>query len=73
MGFETNLENNNHRKEPKYRPLLTDLAKHYNRIRFASLCISCLVIFGNSSDSFPQMCNERDIENRDIRFIISKS
>ena len=27
MGFDTNLDNNAHRKEHKYRPLLTDLAK----------------------------------------------
>ena len=29
-------------------------------------------IFGNSSDSFLQMCNERGIDNHDFRFIISK-
>ena len=72
VGFETNLDNNAHRKELKYRPLLTDLAKDYNKIRFVNLCISCLGIFGNSSDSFLQMCNERGIENHDLRFIISK-
>ena len=72
VGFETNLDNNAHRKELKYRPLLTDLAKDYNKIEFVNLCISCLGIFGNSSDSFLQMCNERGIENLDLRFIISK-
>ena len=72
VGFETNLDNNAHRKELKYRPLLTDLAKDYNKIKFVNLCISCLGIFGNSSDSFLQMCNERGIENHDLRFIISK-
>ena len=72
VGFETNLDNNAHRKELKYRPLLTDLAKDYNKIEFVNLCISCLGIFGNSSDSFLQMCNERGIENHDLRFIISK-
>ena len=35
-----------------------------------SLCISCLGIFSNSSDSFLQMCSERGITNRDLRFII---
>ena len=32
VDFETNLDNNAHRKEHKYRPLLTDLAKDYNKI-----------------------------------------
>ena len=72
VGFETNLDNYAHRKELKYRPLLTDLAEDYNKIEFVNLCISCLGIFGNSSDSFLQMCNERGIENHDLRFIISK-
>ena len=72
MGFETNLDNNAHRKELKHRPLLTDLAKDYNKIKFVNLCISCLGILGNSSDSFLQMYNERGIENHDLRFIISK-
>ena len=71
-GFETNLDNNTHRKEPKYCPFLTDLAKDCNKIKFGNLCISCLGIFGNSSDSILQTCNERGIENRDLRFIISK-
>ena len=31
VGFETNLDNNAHRKVLKYRPLLTDLAKDYNK------------------------------------------
>ena len=72
MGFETNLDNNAHRKELKFHPLLTDLAKHYNKTKFVNLYISCRGIFGNSSDSFLQMCNERGIENHDLRFLISK-
>ena len=72
VGFETNLDNNAHRKELKYHPLLTDLAKDYNKIKFVNLSISCLGMFGNSSDSFLQMCNERGINNHDLRLIISK-
>ena len=72
MGLETNLYNNAHRKELKYRPLHTDLAKDYNKIKFVNLCISCLAIFGNSSDSYLQMCNDRGIDNHDLRFTISK-
>ena len=70
---EVSKKNHNaHRKELKYRPLLTDLAKDYSKIKVVNLCISCLGIFGNSSDSFLQMLNERGIDNHDLRFIISK-
>ena len=57
VDVETNLDNNPHRKEHKYRPLLTDLAKDYNKNNFFNLSFSCLGIFGNSSDSFLQMYN----------------
>ena len=72
MGFETNLDNNTHFKELKYGPLVTNLANDYNKVNSVNLCISCFGIFGNSSDSFLEMCNERGIENRDLRSIISK-
>jgi len=52
VGFETNLNNNARRKELKYRPLLTDLANDYKQEKFINLTISCLGVFGNSSDSF---------------------
>ena len=43
-----------------------------NKIKFVSLCISCLSIFGNSSDSFLQKFSETGIENLHLKFIISK-
>ena len=52
VGFETNLNNNVRRKELKYRPLLTDLANDYKQVKLINLTISCLGIFGSSSDSF---------------------
>ena len=52
VGIETNLNNTARRKELKYRPLLTDLANDYKEVKFINLSISCLGIFGNSSDSF---------------------
>ena len=52
VGFKANLNNNALRKELKYRPLPTDLANNYKRIKFVDLCISCLGIFGNSSCEF---------------------
>ena len=75
MGLEINYaENSAHCKELEYRSLLTDLVKDCNKKNeFVSLCSSCFDIFGDSSDSLRQICNERGIENRDLRFIIHKS
>ena len=70
MGFETNLNNNACRKEVKYRLLLTDLANNYKQVKFINLSISCLGIFGNSSDSFLKLYIS--INNGDLNFIISK-
>ena len=72
VGFETNLNNNTNRKELKYRSLRADLAKDYNKIKFVNLSVSCFGIFGNSSESFLQMCSETGIDNRHLKFIISK-
>ena len=56
VGFETNLINNSHCKEDKYRPLLSDLNSNYRQVKFVYLSISCVGIFGQSSDSFLEMC-----------------
>ena len=72
MGFETNLNISASRKELKYRPLLVDLDKAYDRIEFVKLCINSLGIFGNSSDSFLQMCNDIGIDNHNLNFIVTK-
>ena len=45
VGFETHLNNNAHRKELKYRPLLSELATDYKEIKFINLCISCFWYF----------------------------
>ena len=72
VGFETNLNTNTRCKELKYRPLLTDLANDYTQVKFINLTISCLGIFGNSSDSFLKLWMERGFSNSDLNFIISK-
>ena len=41
VGFEANLNNNAHRKELEYRPLLTDLASDYKQL---NLLISALAV-----------------------------
>ena len=70
VGFETNLNNNAHRKELKYRHLLSDLATDYKEIKFINLCISFLGIFASSSNSFLRMCNDNGIGSQHLNFII---
>ena len=72
VGFETNLSNNTRRKELKYLSLLTDLSSDYHTIEFVNLSMSCLGIFGQSSDSFLKMCTELGFENHHLNFIVSK-
>ena len=72
VGFETNLDNNSKRKEFKYRPLLRDLGNKYRLVKFVNLSISCLGIFGQSSDSFLRICKEVDIDQCHPNFVISK-
>ena len=67
VGFETNLNINASREELKYRPLLVDL-----RIEFVDLCISSLGVFGNSSDSCLQRCNDIGINKHHLNFIVTK-
>ena len=71
VGFEKNLDNTTHCKELKYRPLFIDLSKDYNKIKLL-ICALAALLYLVTSDSILQMCNERGIENRDLRSIISK-
>ena len=61
MDFETNLNNNTRRKELKYRSLLTDLSNDYHTIEFVNLSMSCLGIFGHSSDCSKCSLNQASI------------
>ena len=59
------------RKKLKYRPLLVDLEKAYDRIEFVNPCISSLSIYGNSSEPFLQMCNDIGIDKHHLNFIVT--
>ena len=72
VGFETNLANNARRKDLKYCSLVTDLSNDYNLIEFINFSISCLGIFGQSSESFLTMCAKLGFDNQHLNFIISK-
>ena len=72
VGFETNIADNAHRKELKYHSLVTDLANEYHSVEFINLSINCLGIFGQSSESFLNMCTELGFDNHHLHFTISK-
>ena len=72
VGFETNLKNNANRKFNKYRYLLNDLSSKYRQVKFLNLSISSLGIFGQSCDSFIQMCNDLTTNTGHTNFIFTK-
>ena len=72
VGFETNLDNNASRKFSKYRYLLNDLTSKYRHVKFVNLSIGSLGIFGQSSDSFIQMCSDLTIDKAHANYIITK-
>ena len=72
VGFETNLDNNADRKFSKYRYLLNDLTSKYRHVEFVNLSIGSLGIFGQSCDSFIQMCSDLTIEKAHTNYIITK-
>jgi len=72
LGFEANLKINPSRKKLKHHPFLVDLDKAYGRIEFVNLRTSSLSIFGNSLDSFLQMCNDIGIDKHHLNFIVIK-
>ena len=71
-GFETNLNNNSHRKEEKYRLFLKDLNSDYRQVRFFNLPMSRIHVFGQSSDSFLEMCKCIEIDQSHLNCILTK-
>ena len=69
---ETNLDINSHREEEKYRSLLKDLSCDYRQVQFVNLSMSCLGIFGQSSDSFLEMCKCIGIDQSHLNYIFKK-
>ena len=72
VGFEANLDNNADRKFSKYRYLLNDLTSKYRHVKFVNLSIGSLGIFGQSCDSFIQMCSDLTIDKAHTNYIITK-
>ena len=70
MGFETTLNNNASRNFEKYRYLLHDLK--YRIVKFVNLSISSLGIFGQSCNSFIEMCTNLSINTGHTSYLLTK-
>ena len=55
-----------------YRYLLNDLTSKYRHVEFVNLSIGSLGIFGQSCDSFIQMCSDLTIDKAHTNYIITK-
>ena len=73
VGFERNLANNANRKFAKYRYLLNDLTSKHHHVKFLNLSIGSLGIFGQSCNSFIQICSDLSIDKAHNNYIITKS
>ena len=49
VGFETNLKNNCHRKQLKYKTLIEEQQKNFNEVRFINLSMRALAVFDHLS------------------------
>ena len=72
VGFETNLNNNASRKFEKYRYLLHDLKSKYRLFKFVNLSISSLGIFGQSCNSFVEICADLSINTGHTNYLKTK-
>ena len=72
VGFETNLDDSVSRKFAKYRCLLNDLTSKYRLVKFVNLSIGSLGNFGQSCDSFIQICSDLTIDEAHTNYIITK-
>ena len=70
-GFETSLNNNASRKLEEYRYLLNDLKSKLHHVKFIALSISSFGNFGQSCNSFIQMCSDLSINTGQINYIIT--
>ena len=72
VGFETNLNNNASRKFEKFRYLLHDLKSKYRLVKFVNLSVSSFGIFGQSYNSFIEMCTDLFINTGHTNYLMTK-
>ena len=58
VGFESNLRNNSHRKQLKYKILIREQQKNFNDFRFVNLSMSALGVFYHLTKSFLEILQD---------------
>ena len=72
VGYETNLNSNSEREHEKYRNLIKDKEKNYNKVKFVNVSISSLGVFGKSTNSLIDMFKDLKFEEQHIEYIKRK-
>ena len=73
VGFESNLRNNSHRKQLKYKTLIREQQKNFNNVRFVNLCMSALGVFDHLTKSFLEMLQDLKFDVTTRNFIIRRT
>ena len=73
VGFETNLRNNSHRKQLKYKTLIREQQKNFNEVRFINLSVSALGVFDHLTKSFIDMLQDLNFKGATKNYIIRRA
>ena len=73
VGYETNLENNVKRKKAKYRELVRQLDKNFNKgVNFVNLSMSSLGIFAQECSTFLEMLGNVGLDKNYQTYCVRK-
>ena len=72
IGYESNLLNNTTRKRQKYKGLIKEHQKYYEKVKFVNLSVSSLGVFSESSLDFIEMLKDLELEDKCRKFIVKK-
>ena len=72
VGFESNLKNNEVRKNGKYMNLVKDVGSNFRCVKFVDLSMSSLSVFFNECSTFLEMMNHIGIDKKQQHYIIEK-
>ena len=73
LGFETNVGNNSHRKQLKYKTLVGKQQKNFNKLRFVSLSMSALGVFHHLSEGFIDMLQDLNFDEATKKYVIRRT
>ena len=73
VGFETNLRNNSHRKQLKYKTLIREQQKNFNEVRFINLSMSALGVFDHLSKGFIDTLQDLNFEEATKKYMIRRT